>query len=164
MSSSNEIKTIIPATAENNNPKIVSLKNGRKIKYPTIAPIGSVIPERNEIINAFFFLPVEKYIGRDVAIPSGMLCIAIAIAIAVPRYGSFKADVKVAIPSGKLCIAIARAVITPIRLSVFGLFVLPMSFSVDGMKKSINAIKIIPAKNAITHNQFPDNSPFEIIR
>ena len=60
ISSSKEINTIIPATAEKSNPKIVSLKNGRKTRYPTIAPIGSVIPDKNDIKKAFFLLPVEK--------------------------------------------------------------------------------------------------------
>ena len=40
--------------------------------------------------------------GTETAIPSGILCIAIAIAIAIPTVGLLTAVIKVAIPSGKL--------------------------------------------------------------
>ncbi len=58
-SSSIEINTIIPAIAPNKIPNSVSLKNGRSIRYPIIAPKGSVIPEKKETIKAFFLLPLE---------------------------------------------------------------------------------------------------------
>ena len=58
-SSSIEINTIIPAIIPNKTPNTTSLKNGRKIKYPIIAPKGSVIPEKNDTVNALFLLPVE---------------------------------------------------------------------------------------------------------
>ena len=58
-SSSIEINTIIPAIAPKSIPNTVSLKNGLKRRYPIIAPNGSVIPEKNETINAFFLLPLE---------------------------------------------------------------------------------------------------------
>lgn len=96
--------------------------------------------------------------GRDVAIPSGILCIAIATAIAIPSLGSRSADVKVAMPSGKLCIAIARAVIMPMRFKLSfrdasGFITAPISLSVDGRKKSIIPMIKMPAKNAVTQSQ-----------
>lgn len=56
--SSIDMNTIIPAIIPNKIPNIMSLKNGRKIKYPIIAPKGSVIPEKKDTIKAFFLLPV----------------------------------------------------------------------------------------------------------
>jgi hypothetical protein len=56
--------------------------------------------------------------------PSGILWIAIAKAIAIPRFGSEIAAVKVARPSGKLWIAIARAVKIP-SWPAFCVYILP---------------------------------------
>lgn len=58
-SSSIEINTIIPDITPKSIPNIVSLKNGLSIRYPIIAPSGSVIPEKNDTRNALFLLPVE---------------------------------------------------------------------------------------------------------
>ena len=50
-------------------------------KNPIIAPKGSDKPERKDNLNAFLRLQVAKKIGTDTAIPSGMLCMAMAKAI-----------------------------------------------------------------------------------
>ena len=47
-----------------------------------------------------------------------MLCIAIAIATGIPRRKSWLATKNVAIPSGKLCIVTAIAVIKPARFTL----------------------------------------------
>ena len=51
--------------------------------------------------------------GTETAIPSGMLCTAIAVASVKPIAGSYTVAVKVANPSGKLWIAKAMAEKTP---------------------------------------------------
>lgn len=56
--SSKDIKTIIPATADNNIPKVISLKIFLNKVYPIIAPIGSDIPDKKEYKKAFFLSPV----------------------------------------------------------------------------------------------------------
>ncbi len=53
----------------------------------------------------------------ETAIPSGMLCIAIATAIGTAILGSTNPAEKVAIPSGKLWIAIMSAENRPILIS-----------------------------------------------
>lgn len=55
--------------------------------------------------------------GTATAMPSGMLCSAIATVIAMATDGSPSAEAKVAKPSGKLWIAMARAVSMPVRSS-----------------------------------------------
>ena len=64
--------------------------------------------------------------------------VVIYTAMASPRWGSFRAEVKVARPSGKLCMPIARAVINPIRFRAIERVSfsvrLPISPSVDGTK------------------------------
>ena len=71
--SSNEMYIITPPTIAS----IVLNKNGVikgvKIIQVTTAPNGSLIPERNDHLNAFFLFPVHTYIGTATAIPSGML-------------------------------------------------------------------------------------------
>ena len=47
------------------------------------------------------------------AMPSGMLCMAMAAVMPVPVCGSFNAPMNVAIPSGKLCMAMASADMSP---------------------------------------------------
>ena len=54
--------------------------------------------------------------GRDTAIPSGILCIAMASATVSPRVIFSSEDIKVAKPSGKLCIPMASAVKIPVLL------------------------------------------------
>ena len=49
----------------------------------------------------------------------------------------------------------------PILLKFWLFPVLPISLSVEGMKKSIKAISTIPAKNAMTQNQYPKVAPFD---
>ena len=66
----------------------------------------------------------RKKTGIETAIPSGMLCMAMATAMAIPSVGFSTAVAKVAMPSGKLWMPIARAVISPMRISLafFGFF------------------------------------------
>ena len=70
-------------------------------------------PEIKVYNTAFFLLPVEYYIGTDIDIPSGILCIAIAIARDRPNDISLVLDINVATPSGILCNIIAIIDIIP---------------------------------------------------
>ena len=100
--SSSDIQTINPPTIANITPNKKSLTNGKRIKPKISAPIGSLIPEKNDQKKAFFLLLVEVYIGIATAIPSGMLWSAIANANKNPSSTSFNVPAKVTIPSGKL--------------------------------------------------------------
>lgn len=51
--------------------------------------------------------------------PSGILCMAIAIAMLMPNVGSWRLLTNVAMPSGKLCMVIARAENNPILIKSF---------------------------------------------
>ncbi len=57
------------------------------MRYAINAPAGSASPDKNDIHNAFLLLPEAQYIGIATEIPSGILCIATAIAIAMPKDG-----------------------------------------------------------------------------
>lgn len=78
-----------------------------KKTYAIIAPKNSDIPDINVYQIAFFMLFVEKYIGTDILIPSGILWRAIAIANDIPSSTFSLVVRKVAIPSGILCNIIA---------------------------------------------------------
>jgi hypothetical protein len=93
---------MIPATAAKIKPNTTSVKNLRRKKYPINAPAGSDNPDKNDNLKAFFLLPVAWNTGTETAMPSGILCIAMAKAIAIPRLGSLRAAMKVAIPSGNM--------------------------------------------------------------
>ena len=93
----------MPQTTAKIMPRISSLINGFKNKNDKNAPSGSVIPDQKEYLIALYRLPVEKYIGIAMAIPSGILCRAIAKATDMPKPISWYPETKVAIPSGKLC-------------------------------------------------------------
>ena len=82
-------------------------------RTPIKPPTGSDIPDKNEYKIAKRFLPVEWKIGSAIAIPSGILWIAIAIATGIPSLKSWLETKNVAIPSGKLCQVTASAVIKP---------------------------------------------------
>jgi len=79
-----DIKTISPAIPERRYPKIIEFKNGRRTRAVSIAPIGSTTPDKKDHRNALPLLPVALYTGADTAIPSGILWMAIAIAMAIP--------------------------------------------------------------------------------
>ena len=113
---------MIPATTAKIQFIISGDMKGNRIKYPANAPTGSANPERNEYQKAFFRLCVAKYTGTDTAIPSGMLCIAIATAMAIPICGESIEAMNVAIPSGKLCIPTTNAVRIPVRINRLRLF------------------------------------------
>ena len=91
-------------------------KNQLRRHKPIKAPMGSVIPVQKEYQIAFLFFPVAWYIGNATAIPSGILCKAIAIATEIPMVISCDETKKVPKPSGKLWTAIAIAVKSPARL------------------------------------------------
>ena len=55
-SSSKEINTIIPPTADSVTARTVSLMNGPRRRKPIIAPTGSARPEDREYKKAFFLL------------------------------------------------------------------------------------------------------------
>ena len=76
---------IIPTTAISKKPIKASDKNQWSKPKPIMAPIGSVIPVQNEYQMALRFIPVAWYIGSATAIPSGILCKAIAIATEAPK-------------------------------------------------------------------------------
>ena len=85
---SKDMYIMIPATAAIATPIIIcGIKKCNSI-IPIIAPIGSLIPDRAAYNVAYRFFPVEWYIGSATAIPSGILCIAIAIATEIPSVKS----------------------------------------------------------------------------
>ena len=94
---------IIPATADSIKPKINSFKNLYKIIKLRTAPIGSAMPDKNEYNKAFFLFLLAYKIGIETAMPSGILCMAIAKAINTPSLTFDTDEKKTAMPSGKLC-------------------------------------------------------------
>ncbi len=107
--------------------------------------------------------------GTETAIPSGMLWMAMATAMAIPSPGSSRAATKVARPSGKLCIAMASAVKRPMRISfcspaffssISSTFVISCGFSNDGMSLSMMAMRSMPPKNAAVVSQNPPEGPY----
>ena len=106
----------------------------------------------------------------ETAIPSGILCIAIATAMAMPSFVSFRALINVARPSGKLWMAMAMAVKRPILyrllkfsakpgVSISSVLWASCGFSNDGTSLSIIAMMAMPAKNDATVAQYPWTGP-----
>ena len=54
------------------------LSNPENTMYPRSPPAGSASPETNDQKNAFLREPVAKYTGTATAMPSGILCRAMA--------------------------------------------------------------------------------------
>lgn len=80
-----------------------SLMNGKRNNHTKIAPRGSLKPVMKDQRKAFFLLLLlMAYIGIATAMPSGILCNAIAIVNITPSSTSFNVPTKVAMPSGKL--------------------------------------------------------------
>ena len=86
--SSNVIKTITPAA----NAKAPGTKPTKffKNKAAKTAPTGSATPDNNASLMALNLEHPAAHKGTTVAIPSGMLCKAIAIAIKIPNSGICK--------------------------------------------------------------------------
>lgn len=71
-----------------------------KNKYARIEPKNSEIPDIKVYSIAFVLLPVPKYNGTEMLIPSGILWSAIAIANVIPNFLLAFVVRNVAIPSG----------------------------------------------------------------
>mmetsp|Transcript_26656 Transcript_26656/g.58022 ORF Transcript_26656/g.58022 Transcript_26656/m.58022 type:complete len:238 (-) Transcript_26656:191-904(-) len=110
-------KAIIPPTAASIPSTIYSFKSTGKISPTTITAAGSANPERIVSFKACHRLRVAKKTGNATAIPSGMLCNAIATASDSPNEPPFTEARNTAIPSGKLCNAIPIAVIIPLAIT-----------------------------------------------
>ena len=110
--------------------------------------------------------------GRDIDIPSGILCNAIAIDKVIPNFKLCVVAMYVAIPSGILCIMMAIIDITPTlyKLSLLGInlsinidIIIPIlilinknimdiklglnSLILSGIKSNIDTVNITPAAN-----------------
>jgi hypothetical protein len=70
------------------------------------APTGSTRPEKSAILAALHLFISLLHNGRAVAIPSGILCSMIAVAINMPNWGACIYPAPTAIPSGRLWIVI----------------------------------------------------------
>jgi len=119
-SSSNEMNTIIPATAAMTILLITGDQNGIRKSQATNAPTGSANPDRDDIQNAFRLLPVAWYMGTETAMPSGMLCMAMAKVIGIATESPpVIAVANVAMPSGKLWMVNDSAIKIPVRCNAF---------------------------------------------
>ena len=109
--------------------------------------------------------------GIETAMPSGMLWMAMATAIATPRAMLSTAEVKVAMPSGKLWMPMASAVITPMRircglrgwLSISSTMWASCGFSNEGTSRSMTPIRRMPAKKLATVTAVPVRTPHSAV-
>ncbi|KKL82580.1 hypothetical protein LCGC14_1983340 [marine sediment metagenome] len=77
-------------------PRRMSLIKGKRNNPTRTAPIGSLIPDKKDQRIGFNLLSSYDETVVATAIPSGILCKAIAVVINIPRLIPFRAPIKVA--------------------------------------------------------------------
>ena len=117
ISSQETIYNIAPAAKAKDIP--IRVWDILPIIAPKKAPIPVVNPEIVAINIAFNLEEPLNFNGREIEIPSGTSCKAIAIASFNPKVEEDSKPAPIAKPSGKLCIAKPIAIIKPVFKRLF---------------------------------------------